>query len=101
MQNTNLGDLAPLVFSSLSNLRSVLVQYDTKFQLLKQLRTILDEIYGENFTELEITSYTSQILKHSLEFYLIGIGSYEEVWSTICKSISEVPSLYLYFCYSF
>ncbi|KAL2986837.1 hypothetical protein AAZX31_12G228800 [Glycine max] len=88
MQNSNLGDLAPM-FSSLSNLRSVLVQCDTESQLSKQLRTILDDLHCVNFTELKITSYTSQISKQSLESYLIGIGSFEEVINTLCKSISE------------
>ncbi|RDY04645.1 TMV resistance protein N, partial [Mucuna pruriens] len=88
MQNNNLGDLAPML-SGLSNLRSVSVQCDTEFQLSKQVRTILDDIYGVNFTKLEITSYTSQISMHSLGSYLIGIGSYEDVFNTLCKSISE------------
>ncbi|RDX67768.1 TMV resistance protein N, partial [Mucuna pruriens] len=84
---SNLGDLAPML-SSLSNLRSVLVQCGTEFQLSKQVRTILD-VYGVNFTELEITSYTSQISKHYLKSYLIGIGSYEEVFNTLSDCISE------------
>ncbi|RDX60597.1 TMV resistance protein N, partial [Mucuna pruriens] len=83
----NLGDLAPML-SSLSNLRSVLVQCDTEFQLSKQVRTILD-VYGVNFTELEITSYTSQISKHYLKSYLVGIGSYQEVFNTLSDCISE------------
>ncbi|RDX86923.1 hypothetical protein CR513_31678, partial [Mucuna pruriens] len=99
MQNNDLGDLA-LILSNLSNLRIVLVQCDTMCQLSKQLGTvptgtILDDVYGVNFTELEITSYTSQISKHSLEYYLIGVGNYEEVFNTLSKSISELVLLML------
>nr|KYP54068.1 TMV resistance protein N [Cajanus cajan] len=82
MQNNDLGDLA-LLFSNLSNQRSVLMQCDTKFQLSKQLGTILD------FTKSELTSYTSQVLKHSLESYLIGIGSYAQGLNSLSRSISE------------
>ncbi|RDX94838.1 TMV resistance protein N, partial [Mucuna pruriens] len=88
VQNNSLDDLAPML-SSLSNLRSVLVLCDTEFQLSKQLRTILDDVYGVNFTELELSSFRSQISKHSLRSYLIGIGSYQEVFNTLSKSISE------------
>ena len=94
MQNNDLGDLVP-VLTNLSNLRSVLVQCDTEAELSKQLGTILDDAYGVNFTELEITSDTSQISKHYLKSYLIGIGSYQEYFNTLSDSISEVPSLYL------
>jgi len=94
MQNNDLSDLAP-VLSNLSNLRSVLVQFNTEVQLSKQLRTVLDGVYDVNFPGLEVTSYTSQISKDCLKSYLIGIGSYEEVFNTICKSVCEVRSLYL------
>ncbi|KAG4938632.1 hypothetical protein JHK86_044773 [Glycine max] len=93
-KNNDLGDLVP-VLTNLSNLRSVLVQCDTEAELSKQLGTILDDAYGVNFTELEITSDTSQISKHYLKSYLIGIGSYQEYFNTLSDSISEVPSLYL------
>ncbi|XP_027337067.1 TMV resistance protein N-like [Abrus precatorius] len=88
VQNNNMGDIAPIL-GSLSNLRSVLMLCETEFQLSKQLRTILDDVYGVNFTELEITSYSSQISNHSLRSYLIGIGSYQEVFNALSKSISE------------
>ncbi|KAL2330861.1 hypothetical protein Fmac_018442 [Flemingia macrophylla] len=81
MQNNDLGDLAQL-FGNLSNQRSVLMQCDTKFQLSKQLEIILD------FTKSE-TSYTSQYLKHSLESYLISIGSHAQLLNTLSKGISE------------
>ncbi|XP_020238467.1 TMV resistance protein N isoform X1 [Cajanus cajan] len=89
MQSDNLGDLGPML-SNLSNLRSVLVQCDTEFQLSKQVQTILNDVFGVNFTELEITSRTSQISKQYLRSYLIGIGSYDqEVFNTLSNSISE------------
>jgi len=91
MHNNNLGDLAPIL-SSLSNLRSVSVQCHRGFQLSEELRTIQDEEYG-SYRELEIASYVSQIPKHYLRSYLIGIGSYQEFFNTLSKSISEVPSL--------
>ncbi|KAL2330854.1 hypothetical protein Fmac_018435 [Flemingia macrophylla] len=82
MQNDVLGDLAQL-FSNLSNQRSVLMQCDEMSQLKKQLKTILD------FTKSEITSYTSQFLKPSLESYLISIGSCSQLSNTLSNSISE------------
>lgn len=89
MQSDNLGDLGPML-SNLSNLRSVLVQCDTEFQLSKQVQTILNDVFGVNFTELEITSRTSQISKQYLRSYLIGIGSCDqEVFNTLSNSISE------------
>ena len=87
------SDLAPIL-SSLSNLRSVFLQCDQDFQLSKQVQTIHDEVYGGKFTQLDISSYhTSQISKHSLRSYLIGIGTYQEVLNTLSNSISEVPSI--------
>ncbi|CAJ1949647.1 unnamed protein product [Sphenostylis stenocarpa] len=88
IQNSVLGDLAPML-SKLSNLRSVLVHCDTEFQLSKQLGTILDDMNNVNLSEVENTSHTSQIVHHSLESFLIGIGSYKEVFNTLSKSISE------------
>ncbi|CAJ1949595.1 unnamed protein product [Sphenostylis stenocarpa] len=85
MQSYNLGDLAPML-SSLSNLRSVLVQCDTESQVSKQVRRILDDNYGVNFTPFETTSQTSN---HYFKSYLIGIGSYQEVFSILSDSISE------------
>ncbi|RDY05108.1 TMV resistance protein N, partial [Mucuna pruriens] len=88
MQNNDLGDLAPIL-SSLSNLRTVLVQCDTVLQLSKQVQTIVDDVFGVNFTNLETTSYTSQISEHSLRSYLIGIGTFQEVFNNLSNSISE------------
>ncbi|RDY12716.1 Disease resistance-like protein CSA1, partial [Mucuna pruriens] len=88
MQNSDLGDLAPIL-SSLLNLRIVFVRCDMEFQISKQVTTILDDKHGVNFTQLEIASYTSQISKHSLRSYLIEIGSYQEVFNTLSKSIYE------------
>ncbi|KAK7382714.1 hypothetical protein VNO80_01730 [Phaseolus coccineus] len=88
-QNNDSSDLAPIL-SSLSNLRSVFLQCDKDFQLSKQVQTILDEVYGGKFTQLDISSYhTEQISKHSLRSYLIGIGTYQEVLNTLSNSISE------------
>ncbi|CAJ1949613.1 unnamed protein product [Sphenostylis stenocarpa] len=87
-QNNALGDPAP-VLSNLSNLRSVLVQCDTEFQLSTQLGAVLDGVYDVNISGLEITSEASQTSKHSLNSYMIGIGSYEEVFNTLSKIISE------------
>ncbi|KAL2330862.1 hypothetical protein Fmac_018443 [Flemingia macrophylla] len=81
MQNNDLGDLAQL-FSNLSNQRSVLMQCDTE-SLFEQLGKFLD------ITKSEITSYTSQFFKHSLESYLISIGSCAQQLNTLSKSISE------------
>jgi len=88
LENNNWRDLAPL-YSGLTNLRSVLVQCDTEFQLSKQIQTILLE-YGVNFTE-------SKISKHHLRFSLTGIGCYNEFLNTLRDSVFEVPSLALTF----
>ncbi|KAH1069171.1 hypothetical protein AAZX31_03G079700 [Glycine max] len=85
MQNKNLSDLAPPI----SNFRSVVVQCETEIQLFNQIRTILDDVYGANFSELEITSYTSQSSNHSVKSYLIGIGDFEQVFISLSNSISE------------
>lgn len=90
MQSYNLGDLEPML-SSLSNLRSVLVQCDTESQVSMQIRALLGN--SVNFTQVEIAS---QISKHYLRSYLIGIGNYQEVFNILSASISEVPSLF--FC---
>ncbi|XP_052724122.1 disease resistance protein RPV1-like [Vigna angularis] len=80
MENYTWGDLAPL-YRGLANLRSVLVQCNTKFQLYKEVKTILIE-YLVNFTESRISS-------HHLRFSLIGFGSYNKLHSTLSDSISE------------
>ncbi|KAH1069166.1 hypothetical protein GLYMA_03G088000v4 [Glycine max] len=87
-KNNAFGDVAPML-GGLGILRSVLVQCDTELQLLKLVRTIVDYIYDVYFTDLEITSYASRISKHSLSSWLIGIGSYQEVFQILSKSIHE------------
>ncbi|KAK7286746.1 hypothetical protein RJT34_21964 [Clitoria ternatea] len=91
----NLSDLAPMLYI-LSKFRSFLVQCDTEIQLSKELRTLINGLHAANFSDLAITSYTSQIPKHSLRCELIGMGSYQDVFNTLNKSILEVPSLCLY-----
>ncbi|XP_057453499.1 disease resistance protein RUN1-like isoform X2 [Lotus japonicus] len=88
-QNNCLEDLSAML-SGLSSLRSVQVQCNTEFQLSKALRTILDDMYGVNHTEFEIIPYVSPISNDSVRSYLIGMGSYLEVFNTLRKSISEV-----------
>ncbi|ESW06194.1 hypothetical protein PHAVU_010G027900 [Phaseolus vulgaris] len=80
MENNNWRDLAPF-HSSLANLRSILVQGDTEFQLSNEVKTIVVE-YGVNVTE-------SRISKHHLRFSLIGVGSYNEFLNTLSNSVSE------------
>ncbi|KAL2659126.1 hypothetical protein AAZX31_03G079600 [Glycine max] len=92
IQNNAFGDVAPML-GGLGILRSVLVQCDTELQLLKLVRTIVDYIYDVYFTDLEITSYASRISKHSLSSWLIGIGSYQEVFQILSKSIHEVTMI--------
>ncbi|KAK7350582.1 hypothetical protein VNO77_09358 [Canavalia gladiata] len=105
VQNYSLGDLAPIL-TSLSKLRSVLLQCDTQFKLFNELKRILGDVYRPNSCELEIKSYSLEISKDSLRSYLIGFGNYQQVFNTLSKSISQVPSLHLYllmlairFCY--
>ena len=92
VQSNNLGDLASTL-TSLSKLRSVLLHCDTEFQLSKELRTILGDIYDVSSFKLDTRSNESQITNHSLRPYFIGIGSYHEVFNTLNKSISEVLSV--------
>ena len=88
MENNNWRDLAPL-HSILANLRSVLVQCDTEFQLSKQVKTVLVE-YGANSTESSS--------KHHLRSSVTGVGNYKEFLNTLIDSVSEVPSLAHYLC---
>lgn len=96
MQDNDLGDLAPML-SNLSNLRSVMVQCHTKFQLSEQLETILSDVYGVNYTKIEMTS---QISKYSSKYYLNGIGNCE-VLDTLSNSISEVPFFVFIYIHTF
>jgi len=80
-EDNNWDDIAPLL-SSLANLRSVLVQCDAKFQLSKQVKTILVE-NGTNITE-------SGISKHHLKSSLTSVGRYKEFFNTVSDSIPKV-----------
>ena len=79
--NNSWDDIVPLL-GSLANLRSILVQCDTEFQLSKQVQNILVE-YFSNTTE----SGTS---KQHFRSALIGVGAYYEFFNTISRNISEV-----------
>ncbi|XP_027906894.1 putative disease resistance protein At4g11170 isoform X2 [Vigna unguiculata] len=74
-------DIAPLL-RILVNLRSVLLQCETEFQLSKQVQDILVE-YGVNITE----SHTS---KQHFRSLLIGDGRCKEFLDAFSDSISEV-----------
>jgi len=74
-------DIVPLL-GSLTNLRSVLVQCDTEFQLSKQVQNILVE-YFSNITE-------SGISMQQFRCSLIGVGAYHEFFNVISDNISEV-----------
>ncbi|CAJ1949603.1 unnamed protein product [Sphenostylis stenocarpa] len=80
MEDNSSGDLVPFL-SSLANLRCVLVQCDTEFQLRKQVEAILVK-HGINFTELGVS-------KHHLRSFLIGVGSYNEFFNILSNSIFE------------
>ena len=82
-QNNTLGELAPML-RGLSDLRSVLVQCETEFQLSKHVKTILVEDVV-NFTELGIS-------RHQLRSSLIGVGSYKAFFDNLSDQISEVSS---------
>ena len=89
MENNNWPDLASL-HSSLANLRSVLVQCGTEYQLSKQVKTVL--------VEDSVNVRESRISKHHLRFsFLTGVGSYNEFLNTLSHNVSEVPSLALTF----
>ncbi|XP_027337081.1 TMV resistance protein N-like, partial [Abrus precatorius] len=83
VQASNLNGLAPTLCIP-SKLRSVLVQCDMEIQLSKELRTIMNDIYGANF--IEGVASTSQIPEHSLRCNLIAMGSCGEVFNILKKS---------------
>jgi len=81
-------DIAPLL-GNLANLRSVLVQCNTEFQLSKLVKNIVVE-YFANVTE-------SGISKQHLRSSLIGIGAYYELFNAVSDNISQVLlSLYTF-----
>ena len=74
-------DITPLV-SSLTNLRSVLVQCDTEFQLSMQVKNILVE-YFPTITE-------SGISKLHFRSSFIGVGAYHEFFNAVSGNIYQV-----------
>jgi len=80
MKDNSWDDIRPLL-SSLANLRSVLVQCDTEFQLSKQVENILVE-YFATITESGI----SKLSRSSF----IGVGAYHEFFNAVSGNISEV-----------
>ncbi|RDY04644.1 TMV resistance protein N, partial [Mucuna pruriens] len=88
IQHNNLGDLLPML-GGLSKLRSILLQYDSKFKLTQNLKRIMDGLCDVKFTESERASYASQISENAMESYLIGMGSYDQVINMFSKNISE------------
>ncbi|WVZ16875.1 hypothetical protein V8G54_009857 [Vigna mungo] len=77
----NTIDIAPL-FSTLANIRNVLVACDTEFQLSKQVKNILVE-YFANITE-------SGISKQHLRCSLIGVGAYHQFFNVVSDNIYQV-----------
>ncbi|XP_068478251.1 disease resistance protein RUN1-like isoform X2 [Phaseolus vulgaris] len=73
MEDNSWDDIAPLL-KSLANLRSILVQCDSEFQLSEQVKTILAE-YGGNITE-------SGISKHDFRSSLTGVGRYKKFFNS-------------------
>jgi len=82
MEVHSCDDIGPLL-SIIANIRSVLVQCETEFQLSKQVQIILVE-YGVNNTE-------SDTSKHHFRSSLIGVvGRCKEFFDAFSDSISEV-----------
>ncbi|BAT97029.1 hypothetical protein VIGAN_09037200 [Vigna angularis var. angularis] len=81
MEDNSWDDIAPLL-GNLANLRTVLVQCDTEFQLSKQVKNILVD-YFSNITESEIS-------KQHFRSSLIGVGAYHEFFNAVSNNISEV-----------
>jgi len=88
-EDNSWDDIRPLL-GSLTNLRSVLVQCDTEFQLSKQVEDILVQ-YLATITQ-------SGISKQHFRSSFIGVGAYHEFFNAVSGNISEVLlklSLYL------
>ncbi|XP_027907715.1 TMV resistance protein N-like isoform X3 [Vigna unguiculata] len=81
IEDNGWNDFDPLL-STLANLRSVLVQCDTEFQLSKLVETILIE-YGVNISKSEISQ---QHFKYSL----IGVGRCKDFFNAVSDIISKV-----------
>ena len=88
IQDNNLVNLLPNL-SEFSKLRSISVQCDSDFQVTQELRIILHELCKVNFSESE-NADLSQISENSLASYLIGMGSYQQVFDMLSNSISKV-----------
>jgi len=78
--NTFYSDFAP--FSSLANIRSVLVQCETEFQVSNHVETILIE-HDANITK----SGTS---KQHFQSFFIGVGRFRDFFNAVSDRISEV-----------
>ncbi|XP_068479015.1 uncharacterized protein [Phaseolus vulgaris] len=81
MEDNSWDDIQPFL-SSLANLRSVLVQCDTEFQLSKQLKNILVEYFA--------TTTESGISKQHFGSSLIGVGAYHEFFNAVSHNVSKV-----------
>jgi len=81
MEDNSWDDFAPLL-RTLANLRSVLVQCDTEFQLSKQVKTILVEYRGT----ITVTETSKLYFRSSL----IGVGRWKEFSNPVSDSISQV-----------
>ena len=81
MEDDSWDDITPLL-SSLVNLRSVLVQCDTEFQLSKQLKNIPVEYFA--------TTTESGISKQHFRSSLIGVGAYHEFFNAVSHNVSKV-----------
>ncbi|XP_027906896.1 TMV resistance protein N-like isoform X2 [Vigna unguiculata] len=81
MEVHSCDDIGPLL-SIISNIRSVLVQCDTEFQLSKQVQIILVE-YGVNSTE-------SDTSKQHFRSSLIGVGRCKEFFDAFSERVSKV-----------
>ena len=87
IQDTNLVNLSN--FREFSKLRSVSVQCDSDFQLTQEQRIVLHELCNVNFSGSE-NAYLSPISENSMVSYLIGMGSYKQVFTMLSNRISEV-----------
>ena len=81
IEDNSWDDIVPLL-GSLANLRSILVQCETEFQLSTHVKNILVEYFAD-ITELGIS-------KHHLRSSLIGVGAYHELFNAVSNNISQV-----------
>ncbi|KAL5062971.1 hypothetical protein RYX36_024708 [Vicia faba] len=81
-------DYQSSMLTSLSSVRSVWVQCESKIQLTRELRKFVD-LYDVNSNDLESTSHGSQISNLSFRSLLIGMGSFKLVIDTLGESISQ------------